>query len=162
MMRLTTIPISIFQMTESANVRDIIAMSVQAPILMLAISTPKLQRQFVIPPVVHYVVGDFAEQCYHKETDAKYKSVSQTLEIKGTYIDAKTHLGKKYRYGRRKKVASNVILAVTIEANCVRAPTSPLIFDLTIDPKAGSVPGTKDPNKFAAPSATSSRFGLMA
>jgi len=36
-----------------------------------------------------------------------------------------------------------------------------LIFDVMIDPKAGIVPGTKDPIRLAAPSATSSRFGLM-
>lgn len=30
-----------------------------------------------------------------------------------------------------------------------------------IDPKAGKVPGTKEPAKLAAPSATSSRLGLI-
>jgi len=45
------------------------------------------------------------------------------------------------------------ILTATSEANGVRAPTSPLIFDLTIDRNAGSVLGTKDRKRLAAPSA---------
>jgi len=109
-------------------------------------------------------VGNLAEKGYCKEANAEDKgqvSATEPAQMKGVYIEAKTHLGKKYRYGRRKNVANNVILAVTIEANCVRAPISPLIFDLMIDPNAGSVPGTKDPTRLAAPSATSSRFGLI-
>ena len=43
----------------------------------------------------------------------------------------------------------------------VLAPTSPLIFDLVIDPAAGRAPGMKDPARFATPKATNSLFGLM-
>ena len=51
--------------------------------------------------------------------------------------------------------------AQTSEAICVRAPASPLMRERVIEPYAGSVPGTKAPVRFAAPRATSSRFGLM-
>ena len=51
--------------------------------------------------------------------------------------------------------------AQTSEAICVRAPASPLMRERVIEPYAGSVPGTNAPARFAAPRATSSRFGLI-
>jgi len=43
------------------------------------------------------------------------------------------------------------ILTATREGNGVRAPTLPLIFDLTIDRNADSVLGTKDHKPLAVP-----------
>lgn len=43
---------------------------------------------------------------------------------------ARTHLGRKYNQGRRKNVARRMKAEQTIDAICVRPPTSPLILDL--------------------------------
>lgn len=83
-------------------------------------------------------------------------------------------------------MARRMIVEQTSDAICVRPPTSPLMRDLcrprqlpdsmptrkresgagsgtyrVIEPYAGSVPGMNEPTRLPAPSATSSRFGLM-
>ena len=98
-----------------------------------------------------------------------------------TNIDPKTHFGREYSHGRRKNVDKRTIPEQIREAIWVRPPTSPLTRDLSqkqrhlksnqftrelrpylvIEPKAGKVPGIKEPAKLPTPSATSSRLGLI-
>lgn len=57
-----------------------------------------------------------------------------------------------HRHRHSSETCYLVSFDVQIDTNCT---------NLKIEPKAGRVPGTNDPARLAAPSATSSRFGLI-
>jgi hypothetical protein len=139
-----------------------------------------MDRLWHVPVVEDNVVWRLREQTERNQADPATPSAGvRLLKHMRTHTDAKTHFGRKYRYGSSTKIASSTSAEHTSDAICVRPPTSPLILDLrythqlmytiagrvrpnrVIEPYAGSVPGMKEPTRFATPSATSSRFGLI-